>query len=136
MRTPLPEEFKLSMERELGAEAEELFAALDTDPLTSIRLNPLKPAEVFDGEAVGWSPCGRYLSSRPQFTLDPLLHGGAYYVQEASSQFVGYLLRGLDLEGCRVLDMCAAPGGKSFTMAEIMENQGMMYVPNGIDDVI
>ena len=126
MRTPLPEGFKLSMERELGAEAEALFAALDTEPLTSIRLNPFKSAEVFEGEAVGWSPCGRYLSSRPQFTLDPLLHGGAYYVQEASSQFVGYLLKGLDLEGCRVLDMCAAPGGKSTIYSTLVGRSGLV----------
>ena len=114
------------MHEELGAEAEELFKALDTEPLTSIRLNPLKPAEVFEGEAVGWSPCGRYLSSRPQFTLDPLLHGGAYYVQEASSQFVGYLLRGLDLEGRRVLDMCAAPGGKSTIYSTLVGRSGLV----------
>ena len=126
MRTPLPEEFKLRMHEELGAEAEELFKALDTEPLTSIRLNPLKPAEVFEGEAVGWSPCGRYLGSRPQFTLDPLLHGGAYYVQEASSQFVGYLLRGFDLEGRRVLDMCAAPGGKSTIYSTLVGRSGLV----------
>ena len=73
-------------------EAARLFSALDTEPEVSIRLNPMKPAETFDGESVGWSEHGRYLEQRPQFTLDPLMHGGAYYVQEASSQFVGYLL--------------------------------------------
>ena len=126
MYTPLPEEFKLRMTQELGAEAEELFKALDTEPLTSIRLNPLKPAETFDGEMVGWSANGRYLSSRPQFTLDPLLHGGAYYVQEASSQFVGYLLRGLELDGGRVLDMCAAPGGKSTIYSTLVGRSGLV----------
>ena len=126
MRTPLPEEFKLKMHEELGAEAEELFAALDTEPLTSIRLHPLKPAEVFEGETVGWLPCGRYLSSRPQFTLDPLLHGGAYYVQEASSQFVGYLLGNLELEGRRMLDMCAAPGGKSTIYSTLVGRSGLV----------
>ena len=126
MHTPLPEKFKQRMQQELGAEAEELFKALDTEPLTSIRLHPLKPAEVFDGEVVGWSPCGRYLDARPQFTLDPLLHGGAYYVQEASSQFVGYLLRDLELEGCRVLDMCAAPGGKSTIYSTLVGRSGLV----------
>ena len=67
---------------------------------------------------------GRYLDVRPQFTLDPLLHGGAYYVQEASSQFVGYLLRDVDLRGCRVLDMCAAPGSKTFHLASKIKNKG------------
>ena len=126
MRTPLPEEFKLTMQRELGSEAEELFAALDTEPMTSIRLHPYKPAEAFEGETIGWSPSGRYLDSRPQFTLDPLLHGGAYYVQEASSQFVGYLLRDKELEGCRVLDMCAAPGGKSTIYSTLVGRSGLV----------
>ena len=83
---PLPEEFKATMCRALGDdEAARLFAALDTEPEVSIRLNPMKPAETFDGESVGWSEHGRYLGERPQFTLDPHLHGGVYYVQEASS---------------------------------------------------
>ena len=127
MRQRLPEEFMLNMRSELGdKEAEALFAALDTEPLTSIRLNPRKPAEGFTGDAIGWSEQGRYLESRPQFTLDPLLHGGAYYVQEASSQFVGYLLRGLDLSGLRVLDMCAAPGGKSTIYSTLVGDQGLV----------
>jgi 16S rRNA C967 or C1407 C5-methylase (RsmB/RsmF family) len=114
MRTELPKAFIDAMRRDMGeAEAERLFLALDTEPLTSIRLNPFKMASTYDGEVVGWSPLGRYLNERPQFTLDPLLHGGAYYVQEASSQFVAHLLKGENIEGGRVLDMCAAPGGKT-----------------------
>ena len=69
------------MREMLGDEAERLFSALDTPAEVSIRVNPAKPAEVFEGEAIGWSPNGRYLAERPQFTLDPLMHGGAYYVQ-------------------------------------------------------
>ena len=113
MSTPLPERFVEIMRERLGADAEKLFAALDTEPAVSLRLNPLKPADTFDGEPVGWCKWGRYLAERPQFTLDPLLHGGAYYVQEASSQFVAHLLTNHDMEGAKVLDMCAAPGGKT-----------------------
>ena len=124
---PLPEEFKATMCRAMGDdEAARLFAALDTEPEVSIRLNPMKPAETFDGESIGWSEHGRYLVQRPQFTLDPLMHGGAYYVQEASSQFVGYLLKGLDLRGCRVLDMCAAPGGKSTIYSTLVGREGLV----------
>lgn len=124
---PLPEVFKATMCRELGDdEAQKLFAALDTDPDVSIRLNPMKPAETFDGDAVGWSAGGRYLDERPQFTLDPHHHGGAYYVQEASSQFVGYLLKDLDLKGRRVLDMCAAPGGKSTIYSTLVGRDGLV----------
>ena len=110
----------------LGEDAEKLFAVLDTEPAVSIRLNPCKPAECFDGEAVGWCKWGKYLAERPQFTLDPLLHGGAYYVQEASSQFVAHLLKNYDMEGKRVLDMCAAPGGKTTVYSTLVGREGLV----------
>ena len=74
----------------------------------------------------------RYLLQRPQFTLDPLLHAGAYYVQEASSQFVVHLLKNNNLEGCRVLDMCAAPGGKSTVYSTLVGRTGLV-VANDIN---
>ena len=115
-----------TMRETLGEDAEKLFAALDTEPAVSIRLNPSKPAECFDGEAVGWCKWGKYLAERPQFTLDPLLHGGVYYVQEASSQFVAHLLKNYDMEGKRVLDMCAAPGGKTTVYSTLVGREGLV----------
>lgn len=132
MNVALPEEFKESMRSVLGDEAEELFAALDTMPAVSVRLNPAKPVAAFDGETVGWSPMGRYLDARPQFTLDPLMHGGAYYVQEASSQFVAHLLKDDDIAGGRVLDMCAAPGGKTTIYSTLVGRKGLV-VANDIN---
>jgi NOL1/NOP2/sun family putative RNA methylase len=132
MVIPLPEEFKYSMRETLGDDAEKLFAALDTPAEVSIRLNPAKPAEVYDGEVIGWSPNGRYLECRPQFTLDPLMHGGAYYVQEASSQFVVHILKGDNLEGARMLDMCAAPGGKTTLYSSLVGRKGLV-VANDIN---
>ena len=126
MRTPLPERFVETMRQTLGEDAEKLFAALDTEPAVSVRLNPAKPAECFDGEAVGWCKWGKYLAERPQFTLDPLLHGGAYYVQEASSQFVAHLLANHHMEGKRVLDMCAAPGGKTTIYSTLVGRNGLV----------
>lgn len=120
------------MREMLGDEAERLFSALDTPAEVSIRVNPAKPAEVFEGEAIGWSPNGRYLAERPQFTLDPLMHGGAYYVQEASSQFVAHILREDNLEGGRVLDMCAAPGGKTTVYSSLVGREGLV-VANDIN---
>ena len=132
MARPLPEEFVRSMREMLGDEAERLFSALDTPAEVSIRVNPAKPAEVFEGEAIGWSPNGRYLAERPQFTLDPLMHGGAYYVQEASSQFVAHILREDNLEGGRVLDMWAAPGGKTTVYSSLVGRRGLV-VANDIN---
>lgn len=132
MSTPLPEAFVKTMRESLGEEAESLFAALDTEPAVSLRLNPAKPADTFDGEEVGWCKWGRYLAERPQFTLDPLLHGGAYYVQEASSQFVAHLLSNHNMEGAKVLDMCAAPGGKTTIYSTLVGRNGLV-VANDIN---
>ncbi len=81
---------------------------------------------------VPWCADGYYLAARPSFTFDPAFHAGAYYVQEASSQFVGYLLRGKELRGARVLDLCAAPGGKTTLYASLVGSDGLV-VANEID---
>ena len=129
----LPEQFISRMQRELGvAEAEALCAVLETEPSTSVRLNPAKMAEQkWGGGRVAWSDYGYLLGERPAFTLDPDFHAGAYYVQEASSQFAGYIVSmavgGADAcMGLRVLDMCAAPGGKSTHYATLVGERGLV----------
>lgn len=113
----LPTAFTEQMRKQLGAdEAERLFAALDSVSPVAVRLNPAKCGDVGvwnDGEKIAWSKNGRKLKERPSFTLDTAFHAGAYYVQEAASQFIDYVIAGEDLEGKRVLDMCSAPGGKT-----------------------
>ena len=87
----------------------------------AIRLNPFKGADGPAGEPIPWSPWGRILPERPVFTLDPLFHAGCYYVQDASAMYVGHIFRkALDKvghKGIRVLDLCAAPGGKTTDLA-------------------
>ena len=98
----------------------------------SIRLNPLKTKgwEVIQGEAVPWCRDGYYLKRRPQFTFDPLLHAGAYYVQEASSMFLDEVLRQLmGKEVSSALDLCAAPGGKSTVLRAALPD-GCILVSN------
>ncbi len=134
----LPREFSERTVRDLGAaEGKALCAALDGEAPVSIRLNPAKCG---DAEAllkmlgatqpVPWCREGRYLSARPSFTFDPAFHAGAYYVQEASSQFVG-LLAG-DVAGRRILDLCAAPGGKT-TLYATLAGPGGLVVANEPD---
>ena len=81
------------------ASVDALIRGLDEDVPVSIRLNPARmPSDAWPegGEShVPWCPEGIYLAERPQFTADPLLHAGAYYVQEASSMFVAHVLRHL-----------------------------------------
>lgn len=123
----LPERFVDMMRREMGAEADALFAALDSRSEVSYRFNPAKTsAAPLGGEPIGWSEHGRYLDGRPQFTLDPALHAGAYYVQEPSSQFVRHILRGERLDGARILDMCAAPGGKTTIYSSLAGRHGIV----------
>ena len=99
----------------------------------AIRLNPFKAAGVnlpiLEGaQPVPWSPHGRILAERPVFTLHPLFHAGCYYVQDSSAMFVGHVFRKLLASlrpGARVLDLCAAPGGKTTDLAaSLRENFG------------
>ena len=85
----------------------------------SIRLNPFKGPDGPEGAPVPWSPWGRILPDRPNFTLDPLFHAGCYYVQDSSAMFVGHIFRKYlpELKSPRVLDLCAAPGGKTTDLA-------------------
>lgn len=100
---------------------EQAFTALheSSEQITSIRLNPSKiNSASFDDivtDKIPWSSNGYYLSARPSFITDPLWHAGAYYVQEASSMFLEQALQQtVDLsKPIKVLDLCAAPGGKS-----------------------
>ena len=70
---------------------------------------------------------------RPSFTFDPLFHAGTYYVQEASSMFLEQALKqSVDLsQPLRVLDLCAAPGGKS-TLLQSLLNKESLLVSNDV----
>ena len=122
------------MRHELGDEAESLFEALDSVSPVSVRLNTHKWSGEEFGEAVPWCRWGRYLSERPQFTTDIPFAAGAYYVQEAGSQFIDYILQSEKTEGVRILDMCAAPGGKTTLYSTLVGQKGLVvaneYVRN------
>jgi len=119
----LPEAFIRMLPEEIGPErARTVLDALSGNPSVSIRLNPSRLAECPfpEAEPIPWSPYGYLLKERPNFTLDPLFHAGCYYVQDSSAMFVGALFRRvLDRfgTGVSVLDLCAAPGGKTTDLA-------------------
>ncbi|EFI49242.1 NOL1/NOP2/sun family protein, partial [Segatella oris C735] len=119
MTMNLPKDFIEYTRRLMG---EELYAAFEKgmqeEAPVSIRLNPFKlnTAQVCvkDRETdVPWCRNAMYLKSRPNFTFDPMLHAGLYYVQEAASMFVDHVLREVVKKPVRMLDLCASPGGKS-----------------------
>ena len=126
----LPEKFVATLTAELGAEeCQALCAALDTPATVAIRMHPDKPSTAADGaRPIAWSDGGYYLDERPSFTTDPAFHAGAYYVQEPSSQFVGYLLRPIieRTPQLRLLDLCAAPGGKSTLYSSLVGCDGLV----------
>ena len=100
------------------------------------------PAQV--EERVPWTRLGYYLKERPVFTLDPLFHAGAYYVQEASSMYMELAMTaiekdfagrygGEELSGkgffghdIAALDLCAAPGGKSTHLASLLGKDSLL----------
>ena len=100
------------------------------DQITSVRINPAKPFDLAahsflnSSNAIPWCANGFYLQERPLFVTDPLWHAGAYYVQEASSMFIRHIIENIfpNTANKIVLDLCAAPGGKSTLLASYFEN--------------
>ena len=161
--TQLPEAFTTYTRQLMGEERfERYMKAFEEETPVSIRLNPKKASpdpshwrgdneecgvtSVVGGEQVPWCENGYYLPKRPNFTMDPLLHAGCYYVQEAASMFLDQVLRSLPLtpshwrgdketqskergvkcEGM-ALDMCAAPGGKSTLLRSVLPENWVLY---------
>ena len=131
----LPADFVAETRRIMGDERFNRFlGAFDEEAPVSIRVNPRIVGDgclvMGDGEKqVPWCSEGFYLEDRPQFTFDPLLHAGCYYVQEASSMFVTHVVRTVlspltsnlsPLTPKLALDLCAAPGGKSTALRSIL----------------
>ena len=132
----LPEDFIRETKQIMGEERFHRFmSAFEEDAPTSIRLNPLNyQLSTINHKLsiVPWCPEGFYLAGRPQFTFDPLFHAGCYYVQEAASMFVTHVLRSLstiNYQLSTILDLCAAPGGKSTALRTVLP-PGSVLVSN------
>lgn len=131
----LPDDFCNQMRSQFSeAEYTEFMNSMNEACPVSIRLNPLKQIQTdckFQGEPIPWCKDGIYLSERPSFTMDPLFHAGAYYVQEASSMFISYLCNWIKQQGewdmpINALDLCAAPGGKSTLLYSELPEQSLL----------
>ncbi len=132
-----PAAFTDRMKAHFGEDYDAFLAALDEPPVTTVRTHPVKfhreASSLPLANAIPWSAYGFYLSSRPSFTFDPSFHAGAYYVQESSSMFLEQALKATGIldNSIRVLDMCAAPGGKSTHILSLI-NQESILVSNEV----
>ena len=142
---PLPQLFVDEI-NELAVKEPRVTGLIDalgnTAPSVSVRFNRAKSPVIPDsvaGENVGspvpWCAAGRYLASRPLFTLDPAIHQGMYYVQDASSMFISHVIDSLtrDIDHpIAYLDACAAPGGKTTAAIDALP-EGSLVVANEWD---
>lgn len=125
----IPESLLQELQGVKGFDKASFVAAHATAAPVSVRVHPVKGKDVYaSNERVLWHPNGVYLPERPVFTLDPAYHTGAYYVQEASSMYLGHMLQQVlaGRENLRILDLCAAPGGKSTLIASAMSDSSLL----------
>ena len=125
----LPQAFAHSTRALLGEdEYDQFVASLQQESPVSVRLKN----QPFTSAKIPWCESGYYLPQRPTFTFDPLFHAGCYYVQEASSMFVEQAIkRYVSAEPVVMLDLCAAPGGKSTHLRHLLP-EGSLLVANEV----
>ena len=133
MDVALPSAFVQQMRSLLGSEYPDFEHALGSSAPISLRINRSKLAATPQLAAVAGHPDGYFLPERPSFTGDPWFHSGTYYVQEASSMSVALpLAQHIDTQQpLRVLDLCGAPGGKSTTLVNAL-NEDSLLVTNEV----
>lgn len=122
-----PSDFIARIEKQFKHEASLFLAALEHHAQTSIRLNTAKHNFQTECSPVAWCKNAFVLNERPNFALDPLWHAGAYYVQEASSMFLEQIFKQIESsEPQLVLDLCAAPGGKSTQLNSLIKPSDLL----------
>ena len=125
----IPEQFTLRMRRLLGEDYDAFAASFSRPRAVGLRLNPLKGTSLPDLSAflltpVPWEPCGYYYDPETRPGKSTYHEAGLYYLQEASAMAPAALLD--PKPGERVLDLCAAPGGKSTQLAGKMQGRGLL----------
>lgn len=126
----LPNEFKYRMKKMLGEEYAAFEASYQETRYQALRINTLKAGEEFFERAsfslrpVPWAKDGYYYRAEDAPGKRPYHDAGAYYIQEPSAMAPAEYLDARP--GERVLDLCAAPGGKSAQLAAKMKGEGIL----------
>lgn len=124
--TELPKDFVARIQQDSFV-PDQLLSSLNENAPTSVRLHPKRRSSFQNALPVAWNSNGIYLPERPSFTYDPLFHAGAYYPQEAGSMYLEQVFKSLSLpENPVVLDLSAAPGGKSTLLASLLDHKGLL----------
>jgi len=124
-----PEAFINRIKHQSYIDSEGLLRALGEPSSITVRVNRAKwDHDPQNSLSVPWCRDGFYLETRPSYTLDPLFHAGCYYPQEASSMFLEEVFRQVtaNKRGIKVLDLCAAPGGKSTHLSTLIGREGLL----------
>ena len=123
----LPETFKERMQQMLGRDYPAFLQSFENPFRNGIRCNPLKNISdilTADLKPVPWNPNGYYIDDKKKYSSNPLYHAGAYYIQEASAMLPAQLADARP--GEKILDLCAAPGGKSTAVGAALQGQGLL----------
>lgn len=130
-KTELPAAFCSRMQKQLGSEYEAFLASYGKPRRQSLRVNTLKGDRdtfrrkgYFSLQPVLWEENGFYYGEEEHPGKHPLHEAGAYYIQESSAMAAAPFLEAFP--GERVLDLCAAPGGKSTRLAAGMQGEGIL----------
>ena len=130
----LPVEFENRMKKMLGGEYSDFIKALEDEKRVGIRVNTLKTdvgsftqAFPFELKKVKWCKTGFEASGDEKYGREALHDAGAFYMQEPSAMAVVSALESVkEIKGLKVLDLCAAPGGKSTQLAALMQGEGIL----------
>ncbi|RGY99400.1 hypothetical protein [Clostridium sp. AM58-1XD] len=129
----LPQSFRDEMKALLGGDYEEYAASFEAGRIFGLRVNTWKTEPEFLEEqlpfhmsAVPWTDNGFYYEEEDRPSRNPFYYAGLYYLQEPSAMAPAALLP--VRPGDRVLDLCAAPGGKSTELGARLKGEGLFFL--------
>jgi len=122
-----------SIEKYCEIDTNEFLNSFNESANIAVKINPFKKLENLQNylplaEKVQWCDDAYYLSNRSNFYKDPLFYAGAYYVMDPASMFIDFILKYLNVsENRKILDIAAAPGGKSIIIDSLISDNSILW---------